>query len=63
MDPAPAMPLTAHPLRDRILAALRDFADLKAGRPGRIVGEPIRPGRSPAEVLEATRHEALVTRP
>ncbi|MFJ7272409.1 anti-sigma factor RsbA family regulatory protein [Streptomyces sp. NPDC099050] len=44
----------------RILAALRDFADLHVSRPARIVGEPIWPGRSPAEVLEATRHEALI---
>lgn len=44
----------------RILAALQDFADLHAGRAARIVGEPIWPGRSPAEVLEATRHEALI---
>lgn len=44
----------------RILAALQDFADRHAGRAARIVGEPIWPGRSPAEVLEATRHEALI---
>ncbi|MGW2996850.1 anti-sigma factor RsbA family regulatory protein [Streptomyces sp. NPDC001193] len=45
----------------RILAALQDFADRPAGgRPARIVGEPIWPGRSRAEVLEATRHEALI---
>ncbi|MEV0414310.1 sensor histidine kinase [Streptomyces sp. NPDC050448] len=44
----------------RILAALQDFADRYAGRPARIVGEPIWPGRSQAEVLEATRHEALI---
>ncbi|MET9692300.1 sensor histidine kinase [Streptomyces sp. NPDC006514] len=44
----------------RILAALQDFADRHAGRPARIVGEPIWPGRSRAEVLEATRHEALI---
>ncbi|MCX4775647.1 sensor histidine kinase [Streptomyces sp. NBC_01264] len=44
----------------RILAALQDFADLHVSRPARIVGEPIWPGRSPAEVLEATRHEALI---
>ncbi len=44
----------------RILAALQDFADRHAGRPARIVGEPIWPGRSQAEVLEATRHEALI---
>ncbi|MFI6144534.1 sensor histidine kinase [Streptomyces sp. NPDC051109] len=44
----------------RILAALQDFADRHDGRPARIVGEPIWPGRSQAEVLEATRHEALI---
>ncbi|MFD6891927.1 anti-sigma factor RsbA family regulatory protein [Streptomyces sp. NPDC059957] len=44
----------------RILAALQDFADLHVSRSARIVGEPIWPGRSPAEVLEATRHEALI---
>ncbi|MGW6573846.1 anti-sigma factor RsbA family regulatory protein [Streptomyces sp. NPDC054945] len=44
----------------RILAALQDFADRHAGRPARIVGEPIWPGRSRAEVREATRHEALI---
>ncbi|WP_327281547.1 MULTISPECIES: sensor histidine kinase [unclassified Streptomyces] len=44
----------------RILAALQDFADRQADRPARIVGEPIWPGRSQAEVLEATRHEALI---
>lgn len=44
----------------RILAALQDFADRYAGRAARIVGEPIWPGRSTAEVLEATRHEALI---
>lgn len=44
----------------RILAALQDFADRHADRAARIVGEPIWPGRSPAEVLEATRHEALI---
>ncbi|MFD5146918.1 anti-sigma factor RsbA family regulatory protein [Streptomyces sp. NPDC058401] len=44
----------------RILAALQDFADQHVSRPVRIVGEPIWPGRSPAEVLEATRHEALI---
>lgn len=44
----------------RILAALQDFADRHADRAARIVGEPIWPGRSRAEVLEATRHEALI---
>ncbi|MCX4545662.1 sensor histidine kinase [Streptomyces sp. NBC_01565] len=44
----------------RILATLQDFADGHPDRAARIVGEPIWPGRSPAEVLEATRHEALI---
>ncbi|WP_078622404.1 sensor histidine kinase [Streptomyces sp. NRRL S-244] len=44
----------------RILAALQDFAGRHADRAARIVGEPIWPGRSQAEVLEATRHEALI---
>ncbi|MGW2272513.1 anti-sigma factor RsbA family regulatory protein [Streptomyces yangpuensis] len=44
----------------RVLAALQEFADRHVGRAARIVGEPIWPGRSPAEVREATRHEALV---
>ncbi|WP_371614372.1 anti-sigma factor RsbA family regulatory protein [Streptomyces sp. NBC_00454] len=44
----------------RILAALQDFADRHAGRAARIVGEPIWPGRTTAEVLEAIRHEALI---
>ncbi|BFV56493.1 anti-sigma factor RsbA family regulatory protein [Kitasatospora sp. CMC57] len=44
----------------RILAALQHFADQHPGRVARIVGEPVWPGRSDAEILEATRHEALV---
>ncbi|MFJ4776654.1 anti-sigma factor RsbA family regulatory protein [Streptomyces sp. NPDC088762] len=44
----------------RILAALQGFADRHEGRAARIVGEPIWPGRTTAEVLEATRHEALI---
>ncbi|MER6448112.1 sensor histidine kinase [Streptomyces venezuelae] len=44
----------------RILAALHDFADRYPDRPARIVGEPVWPGRSRAEVVEATRHEALI---
>lgn len=44
----------------RILAALQDFADRYPGRPVSIVGEPIWAGRSAAEILEATRHEALI---
>ncbi|GAA2155112.1 anti-sigma factor RsbA family regulatory protein [Kitasatospora kazusensis] len=44
----------------RILAALQVFADRHPGRAARIVGEPIWAGRSRAETLEATRHEALI---
>ncbi|WP_405977000.1 anti-sigma factor RsbA family regulatory protein [Streptomyces sp. NBC_00158] len=44
----------------RILSALRDFAGRHEGRPARIVGGPVWPGRTPAEVREARRHEALV---
>ncbi|OKK16179.1 regulator [Streptomyces sp. CB00455] len=44
----------------RILSALQAFADKAAGRAARIVGEPIWPARTPAEMLEATRHEALI---
>ncbi|WP_030244066.1 sensor histidine kinase [Streptomyces sp. NRRL S-350] len=44
----------------RILAALQGFADRHLGRPARIVGEPIWAGRNHAEILEATRHEALI---
>ncbi|MFD9010293.1 anti-sigma factor RsbA family regulatory protein [Streptomyces sp. NPDC059552] len=44
----------------RILATLQEFADQYPDRPARIVGEPIWAGRSQAEVLEATRHEALI---
>lgn len=44
----------------RILALLQAFADSAADGPVRLVGEPIWPGRSPAETVEATRHEALI---
>ncbi|MFC8451269.1 anti-sigma factor RsbA family regulatory protein [Kitasatospora sp. NPDC057223] len=44
----------------RILARLREFAAQHGGRTVRIVGEPIWPGRSAAEITEATRHEALI---
>ncbi|RST04279.1 sensor histidine kinase [Streptomyces sp. WAC07149] len=44
----------------RILAALREFAERHEGRAARIVGEPVWAGRTPAEVREAVRHEALV---
>ncbi|MEU9101953.1 sensor histidine kinase [Streptomyces sp. NPDC048361] len=44
----------------RILSALWSFADRHPGRAVRIVGEALWAGRSPAETVEATRHEALV---
>lgn len=44
----------------RVLGALHDFAERHAGRPARMVAEPVWPGRSPAELREAARHEALV---
>jgi anti-sigma regulatory factor (Ser/Thr protein kinase) len=44
----------------RIIAALRAFCDRQRGGPVRIVSESIWPGRTPAEVSEATRHEMLV---
>ncbi|MDK1477003.1 anti-sigma factor RsbA family regulatory protein [Streptomyces sp. 549] len=44
----------------RILSALQGFADQHEGRPARIVGEPIWPARTHTEILEATRHEALI---
>ncbi|MFJ2742383.1 anti-sigma factor RsbA family regulatory protein [Streptomyces sp. NPDC087440] len=44
----------------RILSLLQDFADRTDGRRVSIVGEPIWVGRTPAEALEATRHEALI---
>jgi anti-sigma regulatory factor (Ser/Thr protein kinase) len=44
----------------RILATLQAFSDRHPGRPVRIVGEPIWAGRSPEEIVEATRHEALI---
>jgi anti-sigma regulatory factor (Ser/Thr protein kinase) len=44
----------------RIMTALTDFAATRG--PGRawLVGEPIWAGRTPAEIREATRHEALI---
>jgi anti-sigma regulatory factor (Ser/Thr protein kinase) len=44
----------------RIIPKLRAFIDEHPGRCLRFVGEPIWPGRSPAEICEATRHEALL---
>jgi anti-sigma regulatory factor (Ser/Thr protein kinase) len=44
----------------RIIPELRAFLDQHPGQHVRFVGEPIWPGRSPAEIREATRHEALL---
>jgi len=44
----------------RIIPELRAFIDKHAGQRVRIIAEPIWPGRSPAEIREAIRHEALV---
>ena len=44
----------------RIIPELRSFADKHPGQRVRFVGEPIWPGRSPAETCEAARHEALI---
>ena len=44
----------------RILPAVQAFIESAAGEPSIFVGEPIWPGRSPAETCEATRHEALI---
>jgi anti-sigma regulatory factor (Ser/Thr protein kinase) len=43
----------------RILAALLSFAERHAGRAIRVVQESMWAGRSAAEIVEATRHEAL----
>ncbi len=45
----------------RILpAVLLAFADAHAGRPVRIIGEPIWPGRTPLEYPACVQHEALI---
>ena len=46
----------------RIIPAWREFLERHApdGRPVRGVGEPIWPGRSPAELTECQRHESLL---
>ena len=44
----------------RIIPEVRAFIDDHPGRRVRYVGEPIWPGRSAAEMCEATRHEALI---
>jgi anti-sigma regulatory factor (Ser/Thr protein kinase) len=44
----------------RIIPAVMQYASRHAGRPACCIGEPIWPGRTAAEMLEATRHEALI---
>jgi anti-sigma regulatory factor (Ser/Thr protein kinase) len=44
----------------RIIPELRAFIDKHDGQRVRVIGEPIWPGRSPAEIREVVRHEALV---
>ena len=44
----------------RIIPAVLGMIERHAGRPLRYVGEPIWAGRSPEEIREAARHEALI---
>jgi anti-sigma regulatory factor (Ser/Thr protein kinase) len=44
----------------RIIPEVRSFTDKHPGQHVRFVGEPIWPGRGPAEIREAARHEALI---
>jgi anti-sigma regulatory factor (Ser/Thr protein kinase) len=44
----------------RIMPAIRAFVDQHGGRRVRFVGEPVWPGRTAAETVEGTRHEALI---
>jgi anti-sigma regulatory factor (Ser/Thr protein kinase) len=44
----------------RIIPAVAEWLRAQGGGPARFVGEPIWPGRTPREALEATRHEALL---
>lgn len=44
----------------RIIPAFRSFLEENEGGEVSVVGEPIWPGRSAAEIAEATRHEALI---
>jgi anti-sigma regulatory factor (Ser/Thr protein kinase) len=46
----------------RILSVWHDFLAAHPGRPARGVGEPLWPGRSPAEAAECHLHEALINR-
>ncbi|MET0557236.1 MAG: sensor histidine kinase [Solirubrobacterales bacterium] len=44
----------------RLIPFWRDFLDATDERPARGVGEPIWPGRTPAEIDECRRHESLL---
>jgi anti-sigma regulatory factor (Ser/Thr protein kinase) len=44
----------------RIIPAIRRFLERHPDRPARFVGEPAWPGRSTAELTEASRHEAML---
>ena len=44
----------------RIIPAIRDFVRSHPDRRVDFIGEPMWPGRTPAEVAEATQHEALL---
>ncbi|HEV7614935.1 MAG TPA: anti-sigma factor RsbA family regulatory protein [Solirubrobacterales bacterium] len=44
----------------RIIPFWRDFVDLNRGAPVRGIGEPVWPGRQPAEIDECQRHESLL---
>jgi anti-sigma regulatory factor (Ser/Thr protein kinase) len=44
----------------RIIPAVEEYLREQAGRRARFVGEPMWAGRNPEEVVEATRHEALI---
>ncbi|MFL6144897.1 MAG: anti-sigma factor RsbA family regulatory protein [Labedaea sp.] len=44
----------------RIMTALTDFAGRRGSGRARMVGEPIWASRTPTEIREATRHEALI---
>lgn len=46
----------------RLIPFWREFIDAQGERRARAVGEPVWPGRTPAEIEECERHEALLNR-